>query len=132
MKFPMPMIGALLALCLLLSGCCGILSLRAERQVVESLPVYPGAVRKSKFTTTWPDGTPSAGILYAIDAEPEQILEFYKVQMSKEGWALEFKYGHSGLDEQGYLHFRKGRFWCRVFIRGQARPYDVSVRVGSH
>ena len=124
------MLGTLLALCLLLSGCCGVLSLRAERQVVESLPTYPGAIRKGKFRTTWPDATPSAGILYAIDAEPEQILDFYESQLIEEGWTLEFEHGPSGRDEQGELLFYKGKFWCLVSVRGQARPYDVNVSVG--
>ena len=98
---------------------------------MESLPEYPHAVCKSAFSTTWPDATPSAGILYAIDAEPEQILDFYKSQLIEEAWTLEFEHGPSGLDEQGGLLFHKGKFWCRISIRGQARPYDVSVRVSS-
>ena len=126
---PAKLITVAILVSLLAGGCCGFLSLRRERQMVNAIPAPPGTIDRAKFHTTWPDSIPSAGWLYTTNEEPEKILEFYKRKLPQRDWKLTFEHGPCGLDTQGMLTFEKAGFRCTIGIRGKERPYRVTISI---
>lgn len=83
--------------------------------IVKSLPQYPNSTFLSTFQTSYPDDYPSDGITYTTTDDPEQLLDFYRQELPKQGWVLERETEAAGGQHQGSLYFTKKR--CSICLK---------------
>lgn len=79
----------------------------------EDIPVYPGAVRTSYQEVTQ-EGSISHAVSYSAEADRDEVLNFYKMEMDKKDWKIVKK---AETQEENYLEATKAKDKVRIIIR---------------
>jgi len=108
---------------------CQLGGLGQGQKVIQTLPVYPDARLTDEFSTSYPDSTPSTGVIYLVDAEPDEIIAFFIREMSLAGWELINVLDSDGnIDDQ--MRFEKDSWECFIQVY-ENDPNRYIMRVSS-
>ena len=108
---------------------CNLGSGSAARELVRTLPVYPGANFLAEFRTTWPDDTPSRGITYETEDPADQVFEFYHTVMPEADWHLVYVREHPQEGVSWQLRYERDGWWSRIVIE-ELSPTRICLQVG--
>jgi hypothetical protein len=116
-------------LLLLLSGCK--LGTRDKAlELAKEIPRYPGSSFLSSFETGFPDDEPGAGVNYLSDDAPDEILDFFRENVSQAGWTVVEIYEHTDTAVPDQLILERPQWRCRILIIHED-PRRINIKVES-
>lgn len=57
-------------------------------EILNTIPVYPGAELNGEFKTSYPDSTPSVSRTYSSSGYSEDIFSYYQSAIPESGWKI--------------------------------------------
>lgn len=120
-------IGMAAWLLLLLSG-CQLGTGDKALELAKEIPQYPGSSFLGSFETGFPDDVPGSGVNYLSDDAPEDILGFYRENVSQAGWTLVEVYDHADDAVPDQLILERPRWRCKILIIHED-PRRINIKV---
>ena len=118
----------LISVIVLIGIACRIAGLGISQKVIKDLPVYPNATLVNEFTTSLPDSTPSAGAIYQVDADPQEIIAYYTEQMPLDGWEVINTSDTTSDEIDDQVIFENSNFRCRIQVL-ERDPKGYIIRI---
>jgi hypothetical protein len=108
---------------------CVWISRQSPTDILNSIPVYPGAELVHETRTGWPDSSPNITRTYSVSDSAEEVLAFYESSLPENGWVIQERWGMEFDNVTKQLIFEKNGWQASVLIEPSG---NFALRVYLH